>query len=73
MSKSPTSASSAAIVCTGLGFSWPDGSPVLEDFPLTVGPGRTGLIGLNGAGKSTLLKLIAGELPPTAGSIKVAA
>ncbi|WP_329178612.1 ATP-binding cassette domain-containing protein [Streptomyces decoyicus] len=72
MSKSPTSASSAAIVCTGLGFSWPDGSPVLEDFPLTVGPGRTGLIGLNGAGKSTLLKLIAGELPPTAGSIKVA-
>ncbi|WP_326621903.1 ATP-binding cassette domain-containing protein [Streptomyces decoyicus] len=72
MSKSPTSASSAAIVCTGLGFSWPDGSPVLEDFPLAVGPGRTGLIGLNGAGKSTLLKLIAGELTPTAGSIKVA-
>ncbi|MFJ5803414.1 ABC-F family ATP-binding cassette domain-containing protein [Streptomyces decoyicus] len=72
MSKSPTSASSAAIVCTGLGFTWPDGSAVLEDFPLTVGPGRTGLIGLNGAGKSTLLKLIAGELTPTAGSIKVA-
>ncbi|WP_327702005.1 ABC-F family ATP-binding cassette domain-containing protein [Streptomyces decoyicus] len=72
MPKSPTSASSAAIVCTGLGFTWPDGSPVLEDFPLAVGPGRTGLIGLNGAGKSTLLKLIAGELAPTAGSIKVA-
>ncbi|MFD0166555.1 ABC-F family ATP-binding cassette domain-containing protein [Streptomyces decoyicus] len=72
MSKSPTSASSAAIVCTGLGFTWPDGSPVLEDFPLAVGPGRTGLIGLNGAGKSTLLKLISGELTPTAGSIKVA-
>ncbi|MFF8787502.1 ABC-F family ATP-binding cassette domain-containing protein [Streptomyces sp. NPDC015125] len=68
----PTSASSAAIVCTGLGFSWPDGSPVLENLPLAVGPGRTGLIGSNGAGKSTLLKLIAGELPPTAGSIKVA-
>lgn len=62
----------ASIVCTGLDFAWPDGTPVLEDFPLTVGPGRTGLIGLNGAGKSTLLKLIAGELTPSAGGVKVA-
>ncbi|WP_330318345.1 ABC-F family ATP-binding cassette domain-containing protein [Streptomyces platensis] len=72
MSMPSASPSAASIVCTGLGFTWPDGSPVLEDFPLAVGPGRTGLIGLNGAGKSTLLKLIAGELAPTAGSIKVA-
>ncbi|MFH8345636.1 ABC-F family ATP-binding cassette domain-containing protein [Streptomyces sp. NPDC018045] len=67
---SPSAA--ASVTCSGLGFTWPDGTPVLEDFQLTVGPGRTGLIGLNGTGKSTLLKLIAGRLQPTEGTVKVA-
>ena len=62
---------SASLVCAGLGFSWPDGQPLLRDFDLVVGPGRTGLIGLNGSGKSTLLRLIAGELRPDAGTVKV--
>ncbi|MEE1816963.1 ABC-F family ATP-binding cassette domain-containing protein [Streptomyces sp. SP18ES09] len=59
------------ITCSSLSFSWPDGTPVLDDFRLSVGPGRTGLVGVNGSGKSTLLKLIAGELAPLDGTVKV--
>ncbi|MEE1942164.1 ATP-binding cassette domain-containing protein [Streptomyces sp. TRM 70361] len=68
-SPSPTP-SAASVVCAGLHFTWPDGTRVLEDFQLSVAPGRTGLVGLNGAGKSTLLKLIAGELTPARGSVR---
>jgi ATPase subunit of ABC transporter with duplicated ATPase domains len=60
----------AAIICSDLSFSWPDGAPVLEGLTASFGPGRTGLIGVNGSGKSTLLKLIAGELHPGNGGIK---
>jgi adhesin HecA-like repeat protein len=64
--------SSPAIVCSGLSFSWPDGTPVLRDLDVAFGAGRTGLIGLNGSGKSTLLRLVAGRLAPTAGTISTA-
>ncbi|WP_326686685.1 MULTISPECIES: ABC-F family ATP-binding cassette domain-containing protein [unclassified Streptomyces] len=60
-----------ALTCSRLSFSWADGSPVFTGFDLSAGPGRTGLIGLNGTGKSTLLKIVAGELTPDAGSVKV--
>ncbi|MFE0648187.1 ABC-F family ATP-binding cassette domain-containing protein [Streptomyces sp. NPDC059534] len=59
------------ITCSSLSFSWPDGTEVLDDFRLAVGPGRTGLVGLNGSGKSTLLKLIAGELKPVSGTVQI--
>jgi ATP-binding cassette subfamily F protein 3 len=46
------------------------GQVVLRGVSLTVYRGdRIGIIGPNGAGKTTLLKMIAGELPPSAGSI----
>ena len=60
----------AAIVCSDLSFSWPDGVSVLSGLNLSIGPGRTGLIGVNGSGKSTLLKLIAGELCPGSGAVR---
>ncbi|MFE7839545.1 ABC-F family ATP-binding cassette domain-containing protein [Streptomyces sp. NPDC057474] len=71
MSAFPGSASSAAaITCTQLSYTWPDGTPVFDELQAAFGPGRTGLIGLNGSGKSTLLKLIAGELKPGAGTVR---
>jgi ATPase subunit of ABC transporter with duplicated ATPase domains len=60
----------AAIVCSDLSFSWPDGAPVLSGLTVSFGPGRTGLIGVNGSGKSTLLRLIAGELRPGFGGVR---
>jgi ATPase subunit of ABC transporter with duplicated ATPase domains len=51
-----------------LTFTWPDGTPVLDDVDIDVGPRRHGLVGANGAGKSTLLRLLAGDLRPTSGT-----
>ncbi|MFF8412989.1 ABC-F family ATP-binding cassette domain-containing protein [Streptomyces omiyaensis] len=66
-----TTPSHPTVVCSGLSFSWPDDTPVLDELSFSLAGGATGLVAPNGAGKSTLLKLIAGELRPTAGSVAV--
>jgi ATPase subunit of ABC transporter with duplicated ATPase domains len=63
---------SASITVSSLSFAWPDGSPVFEGLDVAFGPGRTGLVGINGSGKSTLLRLVAGELAPADGTVRVA-
>ncbi|MDX3451577.1 ABC-F family ATP-binding cassette domain-containing protein [Streptomyces sp. ME02-8801-2C] len=61
-----------SIAVTSLSFAWPDGTTVFDGLDAVFGPGRTGLVGVNGSGKSTLLKLIAGQLPPADGTVRVA-
>jgi len=47
------------------------GCPLLRDVSWSIGPGmRIGVIGVNGSGKTTLLRLLAGEIAPSAGTVK---
>ncbi|MBL8777633.1 MAG: ABC-F family ATP-binding cassette domain-containing protein [Acidimicrobiales bacterium] len=50
---------------------WPDGMPTFEGVTVAFGPGSTGITGRNGSGKTTLLRLVAGELRPTAGHVRI--
>ncbi|MFI7336540.1 ABC-F family ATP-binding cassette domain-containing protein [Streptomyces sp. NPDC050085] len=70
-SHSSSRSPATSIAVTALTYAWPDGTGVFDGLQVAFGPGRTGLIGVNGSGKSTLLKLIAGELSPADGSVRV--
>jgi ATP-binding cassette subfamily B protein len=55
----------------GVGFSYPDGTPVLHGVSFAVPAGsRTALVGPSGAGKSTVLALVEGFYPLSAGTVR---
>ena len=53
-----------------VGYTLPDGRPLLSDVTFRVPDGATAaLVGPNGAGKTTLLRMIAGDISPQEGAI----
>lgn len=55
-----------------VGFRLPDGRMLLDDVSFRVGEGaKVALVGANGSGKTTLLRIVAGELPPASGVVRI--
>ena len=53
-----------------VGWSLPDGRPLLSEVSFRVPEGRTtALVGPNGVGKTTVLRLVTGEMEPDTGSV----
>lgn len=60
-----------ALVAEHLSFAY-GSHRVLHDVSITAQPGRVlGVLGPNGTGKSTLLSLLAGDLSPTCGQVRI--
>jgi ATPase subunit of ABC transporter with duplicated ATPase domains len=62
---------STALLCDGLCFAYRQDRPLLQQLSVHLTDGWTGLVGPNGGGKSTLLRLLAGQLTPTAGHLRL--
>jgi ATPase subunit of ABC transporter with duplicated ATPase domains len=55
----------------GVTFAHADAAPIVSEVTFTLAPGWTGLVGANGAGKTSLLRLLAGQLQPQRGQIRI--
>ncbi len=65
----PPPSGQAVLRLEGVGKEYETGKPVLSGLDYTVEKGdRIAIVGVNGAGKSTFAKLLAGVMPPTAGT-----
>ncbi|MET0145151.1 MAG: ATP-binding cassette domain-containing protein [Ilumatobacteraceae bacterium] len=61
-----------SIQVSHLGWRLPGGADLLRDVTFSVGDGdRAALVGANGVGKTTLMRLVAGELSPTSGALRI--
>lgn len=60
-----------AILAAHMAFAHGDAVPLFEKVSFHLGPGFWGLVGENGVGKTTLLRLLAGELRPAAGALRI--
>ncbi|MDP3242054.1 MAG: ATP-binding cassette domain-containing protein, partial [Reyranella sp.] len=58
-----------SIRLSGLAATTADGRTLFANLDLSFDGGRTGLVGRNGVGKTTLLEIVAGRLPPHAGTV----
>jgi NitT/TauT family transport system ATP-binding protein len=69
----PTSSATALVKVDGLCHAYDDGEHVvLDHVNLTLCDNEiVGLLGRSGSGKSTLLRIIAGLMPPTAGTVTI--
>ena len=60
----------AFLILDSVSLATPDGRRLFDGLTLGIGRERTGVVGRNGCGKSTLLRLIAGEIEPSAGTLR---
>lgn len=62
---------SSIVVAHGVSFEFPNGRVFFNDLHISLGPTRTALVGPNGIGKTLLARILAGEVEPTSGSVRL--